>query len=311
MQITLVVTLNIWYNDKRNGGLNMKILHTADWHLGKNLHGASLIDEQRHAMQQIIEIAKTEEVDAIIVAGDLYDKPIPTIEATELLEATLYTLNVELELPVLAISGNHDSATRLAFGNAWYEKNQLHVSGGLRQEIEVVTMGQIQFWLVPYHDVQTARYALGDTSIKNVDDAMGVIVERIKERADVTKKQVLIGHAFVAGGLMSDSERSLSVGNVERVSVPRFDFFDYVALGHLHNPHALQEEKIKYSGSPVKYSFSESEQEKIVRIIDIDRNVRVKSVAITPLQDVRVIKGALQELIDHPKEPVTDFIKAE
>lgn len=290
----------------------MKILHTADWHLGKNLHGESLISEQKHALEQIVQIAQDEQVDAVIIAGDLYDKPVPSIEATKLLEETLQKLNVEMGLPVLAISGNHDSASRLAYGSSWYAKNGLHIAGGLKKDLEVVTIGDTQFWFVPYHDVQTARYIFEDNSIKNVDEAMQKVVEIINHNADITKKQVIIAHAFVAGGLMSDSERSLSIGNVERVSLPALEQFNYVALGHLHNPNAINHPTIHYSGSPVKYSFSESNQDKLVKIIEVGEvgaGATVKECKLQPLKDVREIEGNLDDLLAKPQEPVDDFLK--
>ncbi|MGL5042319.1 MAG: exonuclease SbcCD subunit D [Culicoidibacterales bacterium] len=289
----------------------MKLLHTADWHLGKIVNGVSMLDEQRYILRQIIEIAKQEEVDGIIIAGDLYDKSVPPTEAVKLLNDTLYELNVLRKIPIFAISGNHDSAERLSFGTAWYEQNNLYLAGKLTYDIMPVEWGDAQFWLVPYHDAITTRAIFKQDAIKTFDDAMKVVVDQIKLKQDPNKLQVFIGHAFIAGGIPTDSERQLSIGQVDRVAKDHFACFDYTALGHLHNPNALIMQKIGYSGSPLKYSFSEAKEVKSVRIIELNlgKEIDITIKALKPRNDMRIIEGLLADLLANPGVNPDDYLQ--
>jgi len=289
----------------------MKILHTADWHLGKIVHGASMLDEQKYILRQIIEIAKEEEIDAMIIAGDLYDRSIPSTEAIALLNDVLYELNVQRKIPIFAISGNHDSSERLAFGSAWYEQNKLFITAKLTADLTPINWRDSQFWLIPYHDTLTARAVLRDPNINSFDDAMQAIIAKIQPQQDKSKTQVLIGHAFVAGAEVSDSERALSVGNVERVATTNFAGFDYVALGHLHRPTALNHASIGYSGSPLKYSFSESLDTKSVRIVELAAGelLSVRTRELTPNHDLRKIAGHIDELLENKELHTTDYVQ--
>ncbi|GBU10410.1 exonuclease [Erysipelotrichaceae bacterium] len=289
----------------------MKIMHTADWHLGKIVNGASMLDEQRYILRQIIEIAKDEEVDGIIIAGDIYDRSVPPTEAVNMLNDTLYELNVLRQIPLFIIAGNHDSADRLSFGSAWYEQHKLFLAGKLTPTIMPIDWNGAQIWLIPYHDALSARSVLQDDSIKTFDDAMRVITGKIALVQDKTKLQICVGHAFVAGGLPTDSERQLAIGNADRVAVDHFEIFDYVALGHLHNPHALKNEKIIYSGSPLKYSFSEAKDKKSVRIIEFkdDATISVSEKFLKPAHDLQIIEGYLEELLIRTDIVKTDYLQ--
>lgn len=248
----------------------MKFLHTADWHLGKIVNGVSMLAEQRYILEQIARIAEEEQVDGVVIAGDLYDRSVPPADAVTLLNDALMELNVTLGKPVFAISGNHDSAERVNFGSAWYEKSGLHIQGKLEAEMRSIEWDGAQVWLVPYHEPALVRACFDDKSVHSFEDAMQAITAKIRTVWDVSKAQILVGHAFVAGGIPSDSERQLAIGNVDRVSTNCFDGFDYVALGHLHHPHAIHHPSIFYAGSPLKYSFSESKDKKSVRIVTMD-----------------------------------------
>lgn len=289
----------------------VKILHTADWHLGKILNGKSLLDDQKYILRQLIEIVREEEIDAIIIAGDLYDRSIPSTEAVTLLNDTLYELNVVLKIPVFAISGNHDSAERLSFGSAWYEQNNLFISGSLANSLMPIEWHDIQFWLVPYHDALMARDCFQAEEIKSFDEAMAYITNKIRATQKPDKMQILIGHTFVAGGVPSDSERVLSVGNVERVATDTLAGFDYVALGHLHHVNALTHPKIQYSGSPLKYSFSEVDDIKSVNIIEIANKkvVNIRKYTLQPMRDVRVVTGYLEQLLNNPEGNQDDYLQ--
>ncbi|WP_099221355.1 exonuclease SbcCD subunit D [Listeria costaricensis] len=288
----------------------MKLLHTADLHLGKIVNGVSMLAEQAYILKQITTIIEEEAVDAILLAGDLYDRSVPPTEAVNLLNDTLYTWNVKLGKPVFAISGNHDSADRLAFGAAWYREQQFFMAGKLTAEIEPISFEDAQIWLVPYHEPATFRALSKNDAVKSFDDAFRQITMDIRKKQDSSKRQILVGHAFVSGGLPSDSERQLSIGNVDRVAVDVFDGFDYVALGHLHHPHAIRHDVIHYSGSPLKYSFSEANDHKSVRIVELNgEQLTVRERLLTPKHDLRIIEGSLEELTTHIDARPDDYLQ--
>lgn len=289
----------------------MKVLHTADLHLGKIVAGVSMLAEQREVLKQITTIALEEKVDAIIVAGDLYDRSIPPTDAVELLDEVLQTWNVEHRFPILAISGNHDSQERLAFGSTWYQNNKLFLKGKLTNKMQPIELDDTQFWLVPYHEPAQAREIFQDDAIRSHEDAMQRVVAEIKRNWDPTKAQVLIGHAFVAGGVPSDSERQLAIGNVDRVATQVFEAFTYTALGHLHHPHAIKHPTIHYSGSPLKYSFSEAEDHKSVRIVEWDAEglISVNERELTPVHDMRILTGTLEALTTHIDGSPEDYLQ--
>lgn len=289
----------------------MKFLHTADLHLGKIVSGVSMLAEQEYILAQITKIAQEEKIDALIVAGDLYDRSIPPADAVNVLNDILVKWNVELGIPIFAISGNHDSAERLSFGTQWYESSKLYMKGKCSAEFEAIPFMDAEVWLVPYHEPAVIREAFNDTSIRSFEDAMQAITKQIRTKWNPEKAQILVGHAFVSGGLPSDSERQLAIGNVDRVSINCFDGFTYTALGHLHHPHAINHPSIFYSGSPLKYSFSEVSDKKSVRIVEIEGNslVRVEERLLTPKHDMRIISGTLAELTENLVETPDDFFQ--
>lgn len=289
----------------------MKFLHTADLHLGKIVSGVSMLAEQEFILAQITKIAQEEKIDALIVAGDLYDRSIPPADAVNVLNDILVKWNVELGIPIFAISGNHDSAERLSFGTQWYESSKLYMKGKCSAEFETIPFMDAEIWLVPYHEPAVIREAFNDTSIRSFEDAMQAITKQIRTKWNPEKAQILVGHAFVSGGLPSDSERQLAIGNVDRVSTNCFDGFTYTALGHLHHPHAINHPSIFYSGSPLKYSFSEVSDKKSVRIVEIEGNslVRVEERLLTPKHDMRIISGTLAELTENLVETPDDFFQ--
>ncbi|WP_088840421.1 exonuclease SbcCD subunit D [Listeria sp. ILCC797] len=287
----------------------MKLLHTADLHLGKIVSGVSMLEDQTYILEQITEIIKREKVDGIIIAGDLYDRSVPPASAVDVLNDIFYEWNVTLGLPIFAISGNHDSAERLQFGAAWYEKTALYLAGKITDPVQKVAFQNAEIWLVPFHEPGVVREKFNDSDIRTYEDAMQKITDSIRARADKTKKQILVGHAFVAGGISSDSERQLAVGNVDRVSTNCFAGFDYVALGHLHHPHAITHPTIHYSGSPLKYSFSESKDKKSVRIVTLEETLDVREVFLQPIRDMRIVSGSLSELTTNILDKKEDYLQ--
>lgn len=292
----------------------MKFIHTADWHLGKLVHGVYMTNDQRHVLQQFVQLVEEEQPDAVIIAGDLYDRSIPPTEAIELLDEVLFKINVELKTPVLAIAGNHDSAERLSFGSSWYKHSQFYLAGKMQSEFQSVHIAGVNFYLIPYAEPALVRKVLEDDQIHSHEEAMKAIIERISEAMNPDEPNVFVGHAFVYGGSTSDSERSLSVGGSGCVSHELFAPFSYTALGHLHSPDAIKHEKIFYSGSLLKYSFSEAKQKKSVSIVEMedDGSFQVRYHHLRPKHDMREISGYLDELLDpsfYEKENVNDYLK--
>lgn len=292
----------------------MKFIHTADWHLGKLVHGVYMTDNQREALNQFIEIVAEEKPDAVVIAGDLYDRSVPPTDAVELLDEILFKINVELKTPVVAIAGNHDSAERLSFGSSWYKHSQFYLSGKLSDIFKPVQVNGVNFYLVPYAEPGVVRQLLVDDSIHSHQDAMKALIGRMEEILNPNEPNVLVGHAFVLGGQTSDSERVLSVGGSGCVGAELFEPFSYTALGHLHSPDAIKHDKVKYSGSLLKYSFSEAKQNKSISIIEMDEkgNFSHRYRSLNPTHDMRELEGHLEELLDpyfYEKQKLHDYLK--
>lgn len=302
-----------FFNEHR-GEKIVKFIHTADWHLGKLVHGLYMTEDQRFMLQQFKELVEKEKPDAVIIAGDLYDRSIPPTDAVNLLDEVLYFINVELNTPILAISGNHDSAERLSFGSSWYQKNQFYLNGKIENSFSPVSLVGVNFFLVPYCEPVVVRKMLEDDTILNHHDAMKAIVGKIENNLHSNEPNVLIGHSFVLGGKTSDSERILSVGGTGCVGAELFEAFSYTALGHLHSPDAINHETVKYSGSLMKYSFSEAKQNKSVSIIEMDEkgNFTQRYHALSPQKDMRELEGYLEELLDvqfYQQQKAEDYLK--
>lgn len=291
----------------------MRFLHTADWHIGKKLHGYDLLTEQRDAYEQIKAIALAEKVDAVVIAGDLYDRALPSEDAVSALDAMLVDLNRHQHLPLLAISGNHDSAVRLGQGREWFASTDFYLKTRLAEGLKPVVMDNTQFFLLPYFEPFAVRQYFQDDSIKTVAAGMERLVAAMQQQFDPAMKHVLVAHFFAAGSQHSDSETLVQVGGLNAVPVDLLAPFDYVALGHLHRKEALQNEPvIKYSGSPLKFSTSEAEDTKGVWIVDTDQTpVSVMFKPLKPLNDLVVLTDSFDHLMDpEVSYPVTadDFI---
>lgn len=301
---------------KRNRGDILKFLHTADWHIGKKLHDFSLVEEQRSTFEQIEQIAKTEKVDAIVIAGDLYDRSVPSEEAVKQLNHMLIQLNLKDGFPLLAINGNHDSAIRLNAGSDWYLETNFYLKTQLKDAFDPVEIKDTQFFLLPYFEISAAREYFQDESIKTLRQAMKKIITTMQENFDPSKKHVLIAHFFAAGSSHVDSETTIEVGGLDAVPLDLMDAFDYVALGHLHSKNAVHHEKIKYSGSPVKFSVSEANDEKGVWIIDTDlpSEKMVKWIPLKMKNEIQILQESFSTLMDpkyYHQIPDDDFIAIE
>ncbi len=280
-------------------GDQMKFLHTADWHIGKKLNGYSLLNEQADAFRQVLAIAEREQVDAIVVAGDLYDRSVPSVEAIELFNQMMIEMNLEKKYPLLAISGNHDSSTRLETGGPWYAQLNFHLHTRLEQAFQPVVLGNTQFFLLPYFEPFQARAYFEDDTIRTIEEAMVSVVKEMKTAFDPTKKQVLVAHFFVAGGEKSESETQITVGGLDAVPRSLLGDFAYVALGHLHYKNALTKGNARYSGALLNYSLEERAQEKGVWIVQVsDTKTTVDFQKIIPLRDVVLLEETFATLTD-------------
>ena len=276
----------------------MKFLHLADLHLGKRVNGFSLLEDQAHILRQILAILDDEQPDGVLIAGDVYDKSVPSVEAVGLLDGFLTELRAR-GVPVLLISGNHDSPERLAFGGRVMDSCGIHISPVYGGALAPVTLqdefGPVHVWLLPFVKPAHVRRWFPDADIESYTDAVAEAVAHMD--IDTAARNVLVTHQFVTGGARSGSEE-LSVGGTDNVDSGVFAPFDYVALGHLHGAQHIGRETIRYAGSPLKYSFSEARQHKSVTVVTLGEkgDVQVRTAALTPLRELREIRGSYDEL---------------
>lgn len=295
----------------------MKFFHTADWHLGKLIQNVYMTEDQQHMLEQFMRDIESERPDAVVIAGDLYDRAVPPTEAVGLLDRTLQRIVLELKTPVLAIAGNHDSPSRLNFGSGLMRAAGLHIAGEFAYPAEPVELhdahGPVHFHLVPFADPAAVRIALKDETIRSYDDAMAAIAGSIKAAMNPSARHVLVGHAFVtprgeAEPNTSDSERPLAIGGTEHVSAAHFRDFHYTALGHLHQAHFIGMETVQYAGSPLKYSISEERHKKGYLIVELDGEGKatVEKRLLEARRDMRTVTGYIEEIERH--EPSEDYI---
>lgn len=276
----------------------MKFLHLADLHLGKRVNGFSMLEDQAHILRQILAILDGEQPDGVLIAGDVYDKSVPSVEAVGLLDGFLTELRAR-GVPVLLISGNHDSPERLAFGGRVMDSCGIHISPVYDGALAPVTLqdafGPVHVWLLPFVKPAHVRRWFPDADIESYTDAVAEAVAHMD--IDTAARNVLVTHQFVTGGARSGSEE-LSVGGTDNVDSGVFAPFDYVALGHLHGAQHIGRETIRYAGSPLKYSFSEARQHKSVTVVTLGEkgDVQVRTAALTPLRELREIRGSYDEL---------------
>ena len=276
----------------------MKIIHLADLHIGKRVNEFSMIDDQKYILNQILEIIDKEKPDAVIIAGDVYDKQVPSIEAVELLDSFISDIS-KRKTTTFIISGNHDSAERLAFGSTLMAMGKIYISPVYNGKISKYTLkddfGSANFYLLPFVKPSHVKRFFPDEKIESYTDAIKVVVDNLK--LDTSEINILIAHQFVTGASRTESEE-ISVGGLDNVDASVFEDFDYVALGHIHRPQKIGTERIRYCGTPLKYSFSEVNDTKSVSIIEInskeDFNLRV--IPLIPKRDMRKIRGTYEEL---------------
>ena len=284
----------------------MRFLHTSDWHLGRQFHNVSLLEDQRHVLGEILSIVTRESVDVVLISGDIYDRSVPPADAIALLDEVIDIISQQLKVPLIMISGNHDSAQRLSFGASLMKQSGVYILGQLGAYTDPVILkddhGDVAFYGIPYADPASVRNVF-NCDVHTHQDAAQFLTSQIKKHNSKGRRSVVLGHCFIDGGDASDSERPLSVGGADKVSYDLFTDFNYAALGHLHGPQYKGQQHIRYSGSILKYSFSEVNHKKSVTIVDMDETGKceIEKILLNPLRNMRIIEGCLDEIIASAK----------
>ncbi len=278
----------------------MKLFHLSDLHIGKRVNEFSMIEDQKYILTQILYAADQEKPDGILISGDVYDRTIPTAEAVQVFDAFLTRLS-EQKIPAFIISGNHDSAERLAFGSSLMGKSGIYFSKVYDGTVEKIPMqdayGTVWIYLLPFLRPSTIRHALPERAeeVQSAADAVRIALEQTK--IDEKERNVLLAHQFVTGAKRCDAEE-LQVGDVDQIPAELFASFEYVALGHIHSPQKVGRETVRYCGAPLKYSFSEAGQAKSITVVELKEkgSVDLRTIPLKPLHDLRKIRGTYLEV---------------
>lgn len=280
----------------------MKIIHTADWHLGRILNGKSLLEDQAYILDEFVAAMQKEKPDVIVIAGDVYDTSYPSKAAIMLFEETINQLNLHMQIPMIVTNGNHDGKERLNYGAKWFEKSQMYIRTELATMATPINIGNVNFYCLPFATISEVQAFFNDKTITTHQAATQSCITYMAENLDTSQFNVLVGHMTVQGGTRSDSERPISIGTVESVEQDVFAPFNYVMLGHLHHPFSINSEFIYYSGSLLQYSFSEVNQPKGYRMLLIDEMEQQQLfIPLEPKRQLEVVEGdyeaAIQENI--------------
>lgn len=271
----------------------MKIFHLSDLHLGKRVNGFSMIDDQKYILSQIIDRVIEQKPQAVIIAGDIYDKPIPPVEAVELFDNFICKLS-ELNIQTLIISGNHDSAQRVSFASRLIDKSGIHFAPMFDGKIRKINLsdnyGNINFYLLPFIKPINVKKYFSDCEISTYNDAMKIVLSNLS--LNEKERNVLVTHQFITGAVQSDSEE-ISLGGCDNIDATLFDSFDYVALGHIHKPQKITRDTIRYCGTPLKYSFSEVSNKNSITVVEFFEkgNIAIDTIPLTPIKQLQEIKG--------------------
>lgn len=284
----------------------MRFIHTADWHIGKNLKGVSLLDEQNYLFNgEFLKLADDWKPDAIIIAGDIYDRGVPPIDAVDLFDEIIFKL-AEKKIPMLCISGNHDNSSRLNFASRLLSQAKFFITSKISENPSPIVLednfGEIYFSLIPYFPTAEFREVFSAenfTEELTSDAANKFYISQARKKIPADKRSVAIAHLFASGGMTSDSERKFA-GGEENIAAENFSTYNYTALGHLHKPQNMKKTNfvVRYSGSPLKYSFDEAKHDKGITLVEIDGegNVSYEHQKLTPKKDLKVVEGTVEEL---------------
>ena len=281
----------------------MKFLHMSDLHLGKKLHECSLYEDQKYILEQILALVEQEKPQGVLIAGDVYDKPLPPADAVQLFDKFLTSL-AQLQVPAFIISGNHDSAERLAFGNQLMEGSGIHFASAYNGQAQRLTLtdqyGPVNIYLLPFVKPLLVRRYVEDeevaAALSTYHEAVSYALDQLAVNPE--ERNILVAHQFVTGAEKCDSE-DISVGGLDNIAAEAFAAFDYVALGHIHSPqHIKDHPELRYSGTPLKYSFSEANQQKSVTVVECGAkgDLTIRTLDLHPLHEVRRLKGSYAEL---------------
>lgn len=297
----------------------MRILHTADWHLGRIFHGIDLINEQQYILDQFVRLVAESRPDVVLIAGDVFDRSVPPADAVGVLSEVLTRICLDEKVPVILISGNHDNPARIGFARHLLKNQNLYMVGPLTDFYHPIvicdTYGEVYFCPLPYAEPAFARDFLGEEDIHNHDQALQGLVSRAAAHVPDGARKVALAHAFVTGCEESESERPLTaLGGAGKVDFSRFNEFNYTALGHLHRPQTAGDEHIRYAGSLMKYSFSEVLHRKSVYLVELDRQGNIsngEAIELNPWHDLRCIEGTLEEILKNAGSDLAreDYIK--
>lgn len=294
----------------------MKLIHLSDLHLGKRVNEFSMLEDQKFILTRIINIIDEEKPDGVLIAGDVYDKSVPSEDAMKLWDSFLNRL-AKRELQVFAISGNHDSAVRFADHGQLVESTGIHLSPAYDGEITPYSLedeyGKVNIYMLPFIKPATVRMIFPETEINDYTDACRAAIEHMQ--INTKDRNILVAHQFVTGAKRCESEEVI-VGGLDNVDVSVFDAFDYVALGHIHGPQCVGRDTVRYCGTPLKYSFSEKNHQKSVTVLELSQKgqIVIRTVWLEPMHDLRQIKGTYEELTDRRNYEGTnleDYIHAE
>ncbi|MCR4587451.1 MAG: exonuclease SbcCD subunit D [Lachnospiraceae bacterium] len=282
----------------------MRFLHIADLHLGKQLAGYSLLEDQDYILKEILQIAGREKAEGVLIAGDVYDKAVPPADAVALLDRFLTDL-IDKGLKVFLISGNHDNAQRVSFGSNVMKKAEVYISPVFSGLPEKITLedghGELNIYLMPYIRPAVVKACYETEEVHGYEDAFAMVLDHMREEGVLKKEErnVLIAHQFITGASISESEE-FTAGGMENISAELLEDFDYVALGHIHRAQRVGRDTVRYSGTPLKYSFAEADHKKSVTIVDVKEKgeVEIKEVPLVPMRDLKILRGTYNEVTD-------------
>ncbi len=288
----------------------MKLLHTSDLHFGISIANVSMIEDQRAMMEEIIRIADDEKVDAVLLAGDIFDHALSSAQAIALYDELVTRLCSDRGLAVALCAGNHDGAARLSACGRLLSGAGLHVAGSIMQQVGAVKIDDCDIHILPWFNTDEVRYLHPESEVGSYGAAFELLLEKIREKFVPGRKNILIAHCFVTGAQVVESDRSVAIGGANMVSASVFDGFDYVALGHLHRAQTVGK-NVRYSGSPLKYSFDETGRQKSVTIYDTQTG-ELREREIMPLHDMRIVKGSYKQVLAEAEadKQSDDYIKA-
>lgn len=277
----------------------MKFIHLSDLHIGKRVNEFSMIEDQKYILLEILSIIEKEEADAVLISGDIYDKSQPSNEAVNLFDEFIFSLS-KLNVKTYIISGNHDSAEKLSFAYRFIEKSNVFISPVYNGEIKKHTLldkwGKVNIYMLPFIKPINVKLQFEDEEISSYTDAIKVAIKHMD--VNENERNIILSHQFVTGAIRSDSEE-ISLGGTDNVDVCAYDSFDYVALGHIHSPQKLVRDTVRYSGTPLKYSFSECRHNKSVTVVEMKEkgNVSITQIPLVPMRDMVEIKGKYDEVM--------------